>query len=103
MPAAGDVGAGADLLDWVLTIRPDLAPALHRVLASGGGSADDLVAGLHDSDPTAYQALIVVVLAGYYFIIPTSGLGSVIRARFPCPSPRTIIPSTSVKVWSTTC
>jgi choline dehydrogenase-like flavoprotein len=66
MPAAGDVGVADGLLDWVLAVRPDLAAPLHRVLNLVDRSTEDLMATLLDADRAGFEALVLVVLAGYY-------------------------------------
>jgi choline dehydrogenase-like flavoprotein len=66
MPAAGDVGVADELLDWVLGIRSDLAAPLHRALSIDAGSTQEHMATLLASDRAASEALILVVLAGYY-------------------------------------
>ena len=68
MPAAGDVGIADDLVDWVLTARPDLATAVTRALDRDGDIADatDALASLKGDDREAYHAIVFAVIAGYY-------------------------------------
>jgi hypothetical protein len=66
MPAAGAVGAADELLDWVLEVRPDLAPGLRRGLEADDISPEDLLATLAVTDQAACEALILVVVGGYY-------------------------------------
>jgi hypothetical protein len=65
MPAASAVGVGRDRLDAVLRSRPDLAPPLLRALARDD-VGEDWLDRLEQDDPAAGQALVLVVLAGYY-------------------------------------
>ena len=62
MPAASQVGVEDRGADWVLTVRPDLVEPLERALRI---RADEL-ASLRRADGTAYDALVVTVLAAYY-------------------------------------
>jgi hypothetical protein len=64
MPAASAVGVGHGQLDVVLGSRPDLADPLLRALAADPGEAS--MQALEQKDPEAHEALILVVLAGYY-------------------------------------
>ena len=66
MPDAGDVGVADELLDWVLGVRPDLVPALQRALEPGDQSTEELIATLLGTDRAAYDAVVLVILAGYY-------------------------------------
>ena len=56
MPAPGSLDIGGRQLDLVLASRPDLADALRRALEA----ASDV------DDPPAHEALVTVVVAGYY-------------------------------------
>jgi hypothetical protein len=82
MPAASEVGVAAGQLDAVLHARPDLLTSLRRALtassavsAARGDSpptppADEVeahLAALSEADPEAHHALVLVVLAGYYW------------------------------------
>lgn len=67
MPSAGSMGVGTTQLDVVLASRPDLAPALERGLAES--QLEDVAAfvtTLATNDPEAYDAVTLVVVAGYY-------------------------------------
>jgi hypothetical protein len=66
MPAAGDVGAADELLDWVVGVRPDVVPALQRALAIDNLTTQQRMQTLLATDRPAYDALVLVVLAGYY-------------------------------------
>jgi hypothetical protein len=68
MPAAAAVGVAGDQLDAVLRARPDLAGPLERALRRAPGPPieawmDELCA----ADPAAHEALVLAVLAGYYW------------------------------------
>lgn len=68
MPAPGSLDIGGRQLDLVLASRPDLADGLRRALEAAG-EADDPIAWverLTTSDPPAHDALVTVVVAGYY-------------------------------------
>ena len=68
MPAPGSLEIGGRQLDLVLASRPDLADGLRRALEAAG-EADDPIAWverLATSDPPAHDALVTVVVAGYY-------------------------------------
>ncbi len=68
MPAPGSLDIGGRQLDLVLASRPDLADGLRRALEAAG-EADDPIAWverLATSDPPAHDALVTVVVAGYY-------------------------------------
>lgn len=70
MPAASDVGVAREQLDLVLRSRPDLSRPLVRALdrverveiADVTGWLDEL----RDDDAQAHDALVTIVLAGYY-------------------------------------
>ena len=67
MPAPGTLDIGGRQLDVVLASRPDLADDLRRALEAAGD--DDPIAWaerLAASDPPAHEALVTVVVAGYY-------------------------------------
>jgi hypothetical protein len=64
MPAASAMGVGTSQLDTVLSSRPDLAPHLERAFA--GAELDDVDAFVASLDPTAYDAVTLAIVAGYY-------------------------------------
>lgn len=67
MPAASAMEVGTTQLDAVLSSRPDLAPLLERTLADA--ELDDVegyISDLESSDPEAYGAITLAVVAGYY-------------------------------------
>jgi hypothetical protein len=68
MPAPGSLDIGGRQLDLVLASRPDLAGGLRRALEAAGDAGDPIswVQGLATSDPPAQEALVTVVVAGYY-------------------------------------
>jgi hypothetical protein len=68
MPAPGSLDIGGRQLDLVLASRPDLADGLRRALEAAGDTGDPIrwVEGLATSDPPAQEALVTVVVAGYY-------------------------------------
>jgi hypothetical protein len=67
MSAAGEVGVADGQLDKVLAVRPDLAEPLARAVADVD-PADHLtsLARLRVSDRQAHDALLLVVVGGYY-------------------------------------
>ena len=68
MPAPGSLDIGGRQLDLVLASRPDLADGLRRALEAAD-EADDPIAWVEQlatSDPPAHDALVTVVVAGYY-------------------------------------
>lgn len=68
MPAPGSLDIGGRQLDLVLASRPDLVEGLRRALEAAG-EADDPIAWaerLAVSDPPAHEALVTVLVAGYY-------------------------------------
>jgi hypothetical protein len=68
MPAPSSVDIGGGQLDAVLTSRPDLDADLGRALA-GADAVEDAIAwieALRAGDPSAYDALVTAVVAGYY-------------------------------------
>lgn len=67
MPAASSVGIARHQLDLVLRSRPDLAAPLVR--AVGRGEPETIIpwlSRLRGEDPESHDALVTVVLAGYY-------------------------------------
>lgn len=67
MPAASAMGVGGSQLDVVLRSRPDLAPLLERGLSDADLSdIESLVSRLQVEDPAAYDAMTLVIVAGYY-------------------------------------
>jgi hypothetical protein len=68
MPAPGSLDIGGRQLDLVLASRPDLADALRRALQAASDVDDPIarVERLAVSDPPAHEALVTVVVAGYY-------------------------------------
>ena len=68
MPAPSSLDIGGRQLDVVLTSRPDLAGDLGRALAAAA-AVDDAIAWVETvraEDPSAYDALVTAVVAGYY-------------------------------------
>lgn len=68
MPAPSGLDIGGRQLDLVLASRPDLADGLGRALAAGGDAGDPILWAerLAGRDPAAHEALVTVVVAGYY-------------------------------------
>ena len=68
MPAPSSLDIGGRQLDLVLASRPDLAEGLGRALEAGSDADDPIlwVERLAASDPAAHEALVTVVVAGYY-------------------------------------
>ena len=68
MPAPGSLDIAGRRLDLVLASRPDLAEGLGRALEAGSDADDPIlwVERLAASDPAAHEALVTVVVAGYY-------------------------------------
>ena len=68
MPAPSSLDIGGRQLDLVLASRPDLADGLARALEAGGDADDPIlwVERLAAGDPAACEALVTVVVAGYY-------------------------------------
>ncbi len=68
MPAPGSLDIGGRQLDLVLASRPDLADGLRRALEAAGDAGDPIawVERLAAGDPPAHEALVTVVVAGYY-------------------------------------
>ena len=68
MPAPSSIDIGGRQLDVVLASRPDLAEGLSRAL-NEAAAVDDAIAWVDElraRDPVAYDALVTVVVAGYY-------------------------------------
>ncbi len=68
MPAPSSLDIGGTQLDLVLASRPDLSGALRRALEAADGVADAAgwLESLRTDDPPSYDALVTVVVAGYY-------------------------------------
>jgi hypothetical protein len=66
MPPASAVGVAGALLDRVLAVRPDLAPALQRVLEAPPALGHGWLAALRERDPEGAAALLVAVAGAYY-------------------------------------
>ena len=68
MPAPSSVDIGGRQLDVVLGSRPDLAGDLRGALAAGGDVQDPIgwLEALRAEDAAGYEALVTVVVAGYY-------------------------------------
>jgi hypothetical protein len=68
MPAPSSLDIGGRQLDTVLASRPDLAGGVRRALAAAGDAGDPIawVEWLAGADPPAHEALVTVVVAGYY-------------------------------------
>ena len=68
MPAPGSLDIGGRQLDLVLASRPDLADALRRALEAAGDAGDPIawVESLAVRDPSAHEALVTAIVAGYY-------------------------------------
>ena len=67
MPAASDVGVADGQLDKVLRVRPDLAEPLARALAMADpADYEASLARLSEGDRPAHDALLLVVVGGYY-------------------------------------
>lgn len=67
MPSASAMMVGTSQLDIVLSSRPDLASDLERAL--GDAKFDDVatfVTALRNDDPEGFDAVTLVVVAGYY-------------------------------------
>lgn len=66
MPSAGEV-IGENRLRFVLTARPDLVEPLHAALRPDLGSDPAArLAALERDDPAVHEALLLVVVGGYY-------------------------------------
>lgn len=67
MPAATEVGVHQDMLDHVLSLRPDLADDVWRGLdAAAGKPAQDAANELNKNDAAALSAIGLAASAGYY-------------------------------------
>ena len=68
MPAPGSLDIAGRQLDLVLASRPDLADGLCRALEAASDTDDAIawIGRLATSDPPAHEALVTVVVAGYY-------------------------------------
>ena len=68
MPAPGSLDIAGRQLDLVLASRPDLADDLRRALEAASDADDPIawVEWLAASDPPAHEAIVTVVVAGYY-------------------------------------
>jgi hypothetical protein len=68
MPAPSSLDIGGRRLDVVVSSRPDLVDGLRRALEAAFGVRDSIgwLEALSAGDPSAYEALVTVVVAGYY-------------------------------------
>jgi len=66
MPAPSEIDIGGRQLDVVLASRPDLADDLRRALQTAGGEPLAHLELLAADDPSAHDALVTAVIAGYY-------------------------------------
>ena len=68
MPAPSSVDIGGRQLDVVIGSRPDLAGDLRGALEAAGDVQDPIgwVEALRNEDAAGYDALVTVVVAGYY-------------------------------------
>ena len=68
MPAPSSLDISGLQLDAVVSSRPDLVTGLCRALDAAGDAHDPIawVESLRMDDPTAYEALVTAVVAGYY-------------------------------------
>lgn len=67
MPAASEVGVADGQLDRVLVARPDLAEPMARAVALIGPEDHEAeLVRLREQDRDAYEALLLVVVGGYY-------------------------------------
>ncbi len=66
LPAASETDLAGATLDRILGVRPDLAAGLKQALAKPGGDPAARLGQLPAEDPLAYQALLTVVVNGYY-------------------------------------
>ena len=86
--SASEAGVAGQGLDEVLSVRPDLATGLKRLLASAKGKpAVDFVAELQNKDPASFS-LLAELVPGAYFLNPQ------VRARlsYQGQGPRSIDP-----------
>jgi hypothetical protein len=67
MPAASEVGVHTEVLDQILSLRPDLAERFLRGVGSAVGEAPQAAAQrLNANDPEALSAIGLVASAAYY-------------------------------------
>ena len=67
MPAASEVDVAGAGLERVLHARPDLGPALVRVLAGGlQGDPAEQIREIQREDPAGFDALALAATGGYY-------------------------------------
>ena len=67
MPAASSVGVHEDVLDRILSLRPDLSEAFRRGIAYANGKDARVAAeALNQEDAQALSAIGLVASAGYY-------------------------------------
>lgn len=68
MPAPASLDIGGRQLDVVLASRPDLAAGVRRALETAGDAGDPIawVERLAGTDPSAHDALVTTIVAGYY-------------------------------------
>jgi len=68
MPAASSVDIAGTQLDSVIASRPDLVPGILRALGVAGDVLDPIrwSEALRVDDPSAYDALVTTIVAGYY-------------------------------------
>jgi hypothetical protein len=67
MPAASRVDGGADWLRHALAVRPDLIPAVRRVVTrTSAGDPGPVVADLRQNDSELFLSLATVVAGAYY-------------------------------------
>jgi hypothetical protein len=68
MPSPSSLDIAGRQLDLVVASRPDLADGLGRALEAAGDAGDPIawVERLAAGDPPAHEALVTVVVAGYY-------------------------------------
>lgn len=68
MPAPSSVGIGGRQLDVVIGSRPDLAAGLRRALEAAADVEEPVgwLDALRGEDAAGYEALVTVVVAGYY-------------------------------------
>lgn len=64
MPSASAMNVGTSQLDVVLSSRPDLVPHLERAFAAA--DLDDVDAFVASLDASAYDAVTLSIVAGYY-------------------------------------
>jgi hypothetical protein len=68
MPSPSSVDIGGRQLDVVLASRPDLAAGIRGALEAADEVQDPIgwLEGLRTRDPSAHDALVTAVVAGYY-------------------------------------